>query len=343
MAGRKKLIAINGQVDGRFDVGGRRLVAVQVQRLMAYDVATGRRLPRSTLTPVIAHRVALAPNGGLAAQALYSGGDVTLRELATGTTVASLATRGHVVNDVAFSPSGRLLAGGTTDGHLLVWDVVTGSELALLPGHRAGVSSVSWSSDGKRLVSGSSDLTMLIWDAEPWLARTRHDPRQATAAELDAWWQELAAANARGHQAVRKLVQAPQDAVTLLRKTLRPSTAKELERMRTLVGDLRSDQFVKRQQAVAELEILGELALPLLEKALGDNPPLEVRLRVEKLLEKLEGPGAAPAVLQQLRALAVLELIGSVEARALVQSLAAGEPEAWLTRAARAVQQRLSK
>ena len=65
--------------------------------------------------------------------------------------------------------------------------------------------------------------------------------------------------------------------------------------------------------------------------------------RVELLLQALDRPLTAPAALQELRALAVLEMVGTAEAAALLNELGAGEPQAWRTHEARAALRRLEQ
>ena len=68
------------------------------------------------------------------------------------------------VNAVSFSPDGTRLASGSWDGTTELWDVVTQTEVATLGGHTAGVNAVSFSPDGTRLASGSRDRTVKLWD-----------------------------------------------------------------------------------------------------------------------------------------------------------------------------------
>ena len=71
---------------------------------------------------------------------------------------------GHTsnVNSVSFSPDGSMLASGSWDDTIRLWDVATGAPLRTLEGHTSDVNSVSFSPDGSMLASGSWDIR--LWD-----------------------------------------------------------------------------------------------------------------------------------------------------------------------------------
>ena len=78
--------------------------------------------------------------------------------------------RGHLgdVEDVAFSPDGKILASaGTADEAIILWDIETGQPLGRpLAGHTAHVLTVAFSPDGKLLASGGDDKTVILWDVQ---------------------------------------------------------------------------------------------------------------------------------------------------------------------------------
>ena len=75
---------------------------------------------------------------------------------------------GHGVHSVAFSPvDATLLATGSWDGTVKLWDVVTERDIATLRVHTAGITSVAFSPiDATLLATGSWDRTVKLWDVE---------------------------------------------------------------------------------------------------------------------------------------------------------------------------------
>jgi len=70
------------------------------------------------------------------------------------------------VNSVCFSPDGKILASGSNDSTIILWDAEIGTRRRVLKGHTRPVNSVCFSPDGKILASGDGDRTIILWDAE---------------------------------------------------------------------------------------------------------------------------------------------------------------------------------
>jgi WD40 repeat protein len=73
---------------------------------------------------------------------------------------------GHsgVVQSVAFSPDGQLLASASYDQTIKLWNPATGALMHTLEGHSHWVESITFSPDGQLLASGSADQTIKLWD-----------------------------------------------------------------------------------------------------------------------------------------------------------------------------------
>lgn len=74
----------------------------------------------------------------------------------------------HTIGQVAWSPSGRLLATGNAAGQLWVWDSTTGQERVCTQLHETwvSVSALSWSPEGNQLLSSGIDGRIAIYDLQ---------------------------------------------------------------------------------------------------------------------------------------------------------------------------------
>ena len=76
--------------------------------------------------------------------------------------IATLEGHTEEVASVAFSPDGTLLASGSLDDTVKLWDVSTERQIATLPGRPPLL--VAFSPDGKTLAVGTWDHTVELWD-----------------------------------------------------------------------------------------------------------------------------------------------------------------------------------
>jgi WD40 repeat protein len=273
---------------------------------------------------------------------VYGPDGLRIWEAATGKIVARLKTKSWVAQ-AAFHPDNRYIVTNDLDG-IRLRGARSGEEIAHFPmpeSIRAGTTRGSYAGclaftrDGKRMATGMPDSTILLWDVKlpPSLAKS------LTVKEIESLWNNLADDDAaKAWSAVWCMADAPQETVTFLRVRIKPSPTAAVDATRRLLGDLDSDSFEVREAAAKRLKELGPQAEPALRAALEDKPSLEQRRRIEPLLVALtESPRPlAREELRQLRALIVLERIGSPEARRLLDEVAKGPPSSRSTRQARA-------
>jgi RNA polymerase sigma factor (sigma-70 family) len=317
-----------------------------------WDLGQGKEVLSLRGHPNLAMSVAISPEG----RRLVSGGhDRTVRlwEVATGKEI--LVWKGHrrEITAVAFSPDGRLVASsGASRGDsartlgpacIRLWDPATGKEVQRLQGHHSLVTSLAFAPDGSRLASGLRNSTVLLWEVSRLERNLRRQGLRLSPKELEAFCSDLAGEDARkAHTAIWTLAAAPNRALPLLKRLVRPAPGPDPARLRRLIADLDSNRFAVRQSAFRELESLGAEAAATLRQALAGKPTLETRKRLEELLARTNVLHAGE-VLRGVRAVEVLERIATPEARQLLTTLTKGAPQARLTQEAKASLARLER
>jgi WD40 repeat protein len=218
-----------------------------------------------------------------------------------------------------------------------IWEVASGTKRGELVGHAGPIVSLSFSPDGRQLASGSQDTTILVWDLNRPLRPTKLRDR-LDGPELAKLWKTLSLTDAsQAEIAIWSLVHAPADSVPFLKQYLQPVKRLSSDEVAKLLAELDSEAFATRTRAESSLERQGELVLKDLESALRQKNSAEKQRRLERLLAAAKDttrPFSMTDRLAHWRALEVLELIGSVEARQILVELSSGEPGARLTEAA---------
>jgi WD40 repeat protein len=246
------------------------------------------------------------------------------------------------ISATAFSPDGKLLVAASLDSTVRVWNVASGTILTQVVGHRGAVNTLAFCIDGKTLASSGADTSVLLWNVPSAVAEAR--PAALSPEKLADLWNELADDSAaKALETIGKLAAAPEQSLPLLKERLKPAPALDQEKLKQLVTDLENERFAVRKKATDQLERLGQLAEQALTKRLEENPPLEVRQRIEQLLTKLKGFVTHPDAVRALRAVEVLEQIGTPAAQEALATVAKGAPEANLTQEAQAALDRLAK
>jgi RNA polymerase sigma factor (sigma-70 family) len=265
-----------------------------------------------------------------------------LWESVTGKTIRRLVGSESNVDAIAFAPDGRTLA-TAGKGIVQLWDVATGKELLAYRGQDAGVSlgAIAFSPDGTKLAVGYLDSTALLWDLTQGMARTGLSAKNLSPKELEQLWSDLAKEDpATAHGAVWTLLAVPEKTLPLFANRLKPVEPIDPQHLRQLLANLDSPQYTVRAAAVKELKDIADQAEPLLREALQQKASLEVQRRIEEVLQASWVP--TPEFLRTMRAIQVLELIGTREAEVILKALAKGAPTARQTREAKAVLERLA-
>jgi WD40 repeat protein len=247
---------------------------------------------------------------------------------------------GGDIRAMVISPDGKTAAAAVHDT-ILLWELASGAERGRFTGHREWIRSLAFSPNGRLLASGCLDYTACVWDLTGICPDGQWLPHPVKRDEVERLWIDLGNRDGvRAYRAMWRLAASGPSTVAFLARQVRPVSAVEQERLTRLIADLDSDRFETREHASVELRGLSEQAEPALRKALAARPSLEASRQLRSLLERVENRTFSAEQLHALRAIEVLEHIGSPEARQVLRTLAEGAPAAMLTREAKAALER---
>ncbi|MEG4984305.1 protein kinase [Microcoleus sp. BR0-C5] len=78
--------------------------------------------------------------------------------------VKNFAQHSDAVGSVAFSPDGLMLASGSKDKTIQIWDLATGKSIRTFPGDSSTIWSVAFDSNGTKLATGTGFWRVMLWD-----------------------------------------------------------------------------------------------------------------------------------------------------------------------------------
>jgi hypothetical protein len=241
------------------------------------------------------------------------------------------------MQNAAFSADGRTLLVACADNWIRVWETST------------------W---GLRYrIQGAINLE--VAPAGPWFATSeeRDNSQQISVCDFRKWealapsivpgetdklWADLAAQDAaRAFESIDHMVSNPKMALAQLDKRLSPVDSVKPSVIEEAIKNLDDARFEVRRAAKQRLTELGDVARDGLTRALDNNPSVEAGNQIKELLEKLDAPPEGER-LRLLRAVEILEYIGSPDACRVLKRLGTGDAAASLTREAKAALDRLS-
>jgi hypothetical protein len=277
-------------------------------------------------------RLEYSPDGRTIATASEFGHDgIRLYEVATRRERLHVQPQGSTRGILRFSHDGRLLAWVDKDNQIQVLDVRTGVFAGPFAGHDGGITGLAFTIDDKALASSSGDCTILVWDLS-----TKPVAKSAPNGNSDDDWQALRGDDAqKAFTAMRALAAHPDAALKIAGEQLKPAEPIDPQWAAARLRDLDDPKFAERERATRELEEVGDRAAAALETFLTAKPSTEAKGRAEKLLAKIRSQVVTGQSAQALRAVEVLEWIGTAKAKALVENLAKGAEGALLTEEAK--------
>ena len=90
--------------------------------------------------------------------------EIQIRDSKTNTSKYILKGHGDNISCLVYSPDDKIIASGSHDQTVRLWDVETGKQIRMLRGHQDNITFLSFSPDGSTLISISRDMTINFWD-----------------------------------------------------------------------------------------------------------------------------------------------------------------------------------
>lgn len=328
--------AINScnSVAGAFSPDGRTFAFGDGGTVRMWDTATwkeARGLQVIAPLGLSSSGLAYSPDGRMIATVSDYGDGVRFYEVATRGQRAHIQIPGSTTGILCFSHDGRLLAWVNDRKKIYVLDVRTGALAGPFTGHDDAITGLTFTIDDRSLASSSGDCTILVWDVSSKLILS-----SVPECHADADWQALKGENAETALiAMRALAASPATALKLAREHFKAAEPVDPQWVAARLRGLDNRRFAERERATRELEDRGDRVAPALVNFLAGTPSLEARTRAARILEDVRGRPAAGQAAQFLRALEVLEWIGTAQARKLVEILAQGAEGVSFTEAAK--------
>jgi hypothetical protein len=221
-----------------------------------------------------------------------------------------------------------------------VWDPLCGEYRRAITDHTrdGGTNQLLVSPDSRFLAVTSHSRLAHVWD----LHGPTVDPDRLFTGLPTAWDALTLREAEKPHAAIAWLAARPAEAVPFLAARVKAPEPPSAQQVAEWVKQLDAAAF--RDREVAEAKLRGAIRehAKAMEDAANITTSPEVRRRLRKLLAAKDRWLPSPEEMRALRAVEVLERIGTPAARDVLKKLAAGPAEAWVTRDAAAALERLA-
>jgi dipeptidyl aminopeptidase/acylaminoacyl peptidase len=209
----------------------------------------------------------------------------------------------------------------------------------------APVRSVGFTLTAGFLVAGNQAGSLRVWRLIDLIPPKVLTASKLTEKEVAEAWEALTNLDpTQGYLALARLGAYPEQALAFFAERLKPAPAIDEKQVRAWIAQLDDDDFNVREKAHLELRAIRKAAEGILRDALSSKKlPNEAARRVEELLEPLSQPRPEGERLRDQRLVLLLQVLGTPEARKLLERLASGSESSPTTLDARAALDRLDR
>ena len=130
-----------------------------------WDVAQRKRIAHLPIATNFVAQLAFSPDGNLLAVGPRARGAALVLNVHTGDTVLEIPPEGERLL-AAFTPDGRRLVTGSTEGAVSIWSLDDGRRIRELTQRGQGVTAITTSPDGATVTAGRFDGSIEAWELE---------------------------------------------------------------------------------------------------------------------------------------------------------------------------------
>ena len=185
------------------------------------------------------------------------------------------------------------------------------------------------------LETGAPGAALFAWDVSSLLEKTLRAKSKLSSEQMNGLWAKFAENDGgQAYRALRQLASVPELCLPFLKEHIRPAPDREPE-ITVLIPQLTDAKLGAKSQE--SLVGIGEDALPALEQALKNASSDEKKQVLSRTIGRIKEQGDLGADTRQvLWTLELLEFMASSDSVALLEELAKGSGASWLTQEARA-------
>jgi WD40 repeat protein len=252
-------------------------------------------------------------------------GQAMVWEVSIGRQIASFQLQQGRLCSAAISPDGRMVAMGSSSGAVEIWEVASGQRITRSKEHIGAVTAIAFSPDGRSVATGSADTSLVVWNVAGLCSN--YGDSSALPEPLDQTWNDLGSRDPSiAFRALWRMPLCEKLTIDIVGTRILPSE-RVREKVESYLAGLEDDDPNVRRRALEELRAVGAEAEPQLRDALLRNAGPELAERARELIDCIEAyPIASESTLRRVRAIQLLEVLGSQQSLNLLRAISRDAP-----------------